>query len=629
MSDPGIPYRVLARKYRPQSFAEIIGQEPMVRTLSNAIASGRIAQAFMLTGVRGIGKTTTARIIARALNCISPDGNGGPTVSPCGECIHCRAIAEDRHVDVIEMDAASHTGVDKMRELLDGVRYRPVSARYKIYIIDEVHMLSGHSFNALLKTLEEPPADVKFIFATTEIRKVPLTVLSRCQRFSLRRVPVEQLIEHYRRIAEAEHVAASPEALGLIARAADGSVRDGLSLLDQAIALSGDAATGGTIEAGAVRDMLGIADRGLVWELLETVLRGNAAGALKQMEALYQGGADPQIVLQDLLDLTHFVTRLKLAADAGAGDPLEEGDRERARPLAETLSMPVLTRAWQMLLKGIEELQAAPVQAQTASMVLIRLAYVADLPVPADLVRAVMVQGAGNGGAEFQSRASAPPKAASSPSPPPRERVGVRGPASEALPASSPGPPLPGRAPLSQGAGEGLAPAYTAPQAETQPEPSAGTELDAPPQSFNEVVALFERRREMLLRSHLVSNIHLVWFEPGRIEFRPAEGAPRDLANRLGQLLGEWTGMRWVVAVSQAAGAPTLATQAAERDTALRNEVEAHPLVRAVLEAFPGATIASVRDRIAVADPGIDAAEDEIETEDDEFIDGGNAGEEA
>src|SRR4051812_27884302 len=349
MSDPGISYRVLARKYRPQNFAEVIGQEPMVRTLSNAIASGRIAQAFMLTGVRGIGKTTTARIIARALNCVGPDGAGGPTIAPCGECVHCRAIAEDRHVDVIEMDAASHTGVDKMRELLDGVRYRPVSARYKIYIIDEVHMLSGHSFNALLKTLEEPPADVKFIFATTEIRKVPLTVLSRCQRFSLRRVPVEQLLAHYRRIAEAEGVAVAPGALGLIARAADGSVRDGLSLLDQAIVLSdgmaGDAANGalpGGIDDAAVRDMLGIADRGLVWDLFETVLRGDAGGALTRMDALYQGGADPQIVMQDLLDLTHFVTRLKLAPEAGIADPLEEGDRERVRPLADALSMPVL-----------------------------------------------------------------------------------------------------------------------------------------------------------------------------------------------------------------------------------------------------------------------------------------------
>src|SRR4051812_44332028 len=334
------PYRVLARKYRPQSFAEIIGQDAIVRTLSNAIAFGRIAQAFMLTGVRGIGKTTTARIIARALNCIGPDGAGGPTISPCGQCVHCRSIAEDRHVDVIEMDAASHTGVDKMRELLDGVRYRPVSARYKVYIIDEVHMLSGHSFNALLKTLEEPPPDVKFIFATTEIRKVPLTVLSRCQRFSLRRVPVELLVAHYRRIAEAEGATVSPAALGLIARAADGSVRDGLSLLDQAIALAGGNAGAGAIDQETVRDMLGIADRGLVWELFETVLRGDAGGALAQMDALYQGGADPQIVIQDLLDLTHFVTRLKLAPEAGVADPLEEGDRGRARPFAEALTMP-------------------------------------------------------------------------------------------------------------------------------------------------------------------------------------------------------------------------------------------------------------------------------------------------
>src|SRR5689334_22664803 len=295
MSEAGAAYRVLARKYRPSTFAELIGQEAMVRTLTNAISTGRIAHAFILTGVRGVGKTTTARIVARALNCIGPDGKGGPTITPCGQCEPCRAIAEDRHVDVMEMDAASRTGVDDIRELTDGVRYKPVAARFKIYIIDEVHMLSKNAFNALLKTLEEPPADVKFIFATTEIRKVPLTVLSRCQRFSLRRVPVGQLIEHYRRIAEAEHVGASPEALGLIARAADGSVRDGLSLLDQAIALSGDAATGGTIDAAVVRDMLGIADRGLIWELLETVLRGDAAGALQRMEALYKGGADPQI----------------------------------------------------------------------------------------------------------------------------------------------------------------------------------------------------------------------------------------------------------------------------------------------------------------------------------------------
>src|SRR5438552_14529093 len=357
----------------------------MVRTMSNAIASGRIAHAFILTGVRGVGKTTTARILARALNCIGADSTGGPTISPCGECVHCRSIAEDRHVDVIEMDAASRTGVDDIRDLTEGVRYRPVSARYKIYIIDEVHMLSRNAFNALLKTLEEPPPDVKFVFATTEIHKVPVTVLSRCQRFSLRRVPVELLIRHYRQIAEAEGVEAEPGALALIARAADGSVRDGLSLLDQAIALSGR-----RVEETAVRDMLGVADRGRIFDLLQSVFRGDIAAALAQMGDLYREGADPLIVLQDLLDLSHFLTRLKLAPEAGSGDPVAEGDRERARPLAEKLSMPVLARAWQMLLKGLEEVQVAPSPIQAAEMVLVRLAYVADLPAPAELVRSVV-----------------------------------------------------------------------------------------------------------------------------------------------------------------------------------------------------------------------------------------------
>ncbi|HUC11478.1 MAG TPA: DNA polymerase III subunit gamma/tau, partial [Stellaceae bacterium] len=308
MTDPANAYRVLARKYRPQTFAELIGQEAVVRTLSNAIATGRIAHAFILTGVRGVGKTTTARIIARALNCIGADGAGGPTAQPCGECIHCCSIAEDRHVDVIEMDAASRTGVDDIRELTDGVRYRPVSARYKVYIIDEVHMLSKNAFNALLKTLEEPPPAVVFVFATTEIHKVPVTVLSRCQRFSLRRVPAEMLAEHYRQVAAAEGVEVEAAALALLARAADGSVRDGLSLLDQAIALSG-----GRVSEAAVRDMLGVADRGQVFDLLEMVLRGDAAAALAQFDRLYQEGADPLLVLQDLLDLSHFLTRLKLA----------------------------------------------------------------------------------------------------------------------------------------------------------------------------------------------------------------------------------------------------------------------------------------------------------------------------
>src|SRR5438094_8896671 len=354
-------------------------------------------------------------MLARALKCVGPDGSGGATAEPCGRCAQCLAIADDRHVDVMEMDAASRTGVDDIRELTEGVRYRSVSGRYKVYIIDEVHMLSKNAFNALLKTLEEPPPGVKFVFATTEVNKVPVTVLSRCQRFSLRRVPVEQLVAHYRQIAAAEAVEIAPAALGLIARAADGSVRDGLSLLDQAIALSG-----GRIEEAAVRDMLGIADRGLVFDLLETVLRGNAKSALAQMQSLYEGGADPLMVLQDLLDLTHFVTRLKLAPEAGSGDPLQEGERERACPLAATLSMPVLTRAWQMLLKGIEAVQNAPMPAQAAEMVLIRLAYVADLPVPADLVRALR---------DGDSPAA---PALNTPSPPPGERVGVRGLSAEA-----------------------------------------------------------------------------------------------------------------------------------------------------------------------------------------------------
>jgi len=565
MSDSAVPYRVLARKYRPSTFAELIGQEVMVRTLSNAIATGRIAHAFILTGVRGVGKTTTARILARALNCVGPDGSGGATAEPCGECAQCLAIADDRHVDVMEMDAASRTGVDDIRELTEGVRYRPVSGRYKVYIIDEVHMLSKNAFNALLKTLEEPPPDVKFVFATTEINKVPVTVLSRCQRFSLRRVPVEQLIPHYRRIAEAEGVEVEPAALTLIARAADGSVRDGLSLLDQAIALSG-----GRVVEAAVRDMLGVADRGLVFDLLERVMRGDAPAALAQMGHLYQSGADPLMVLQDLLDLSHFVTRLKLAPEAGTGDPIAEGDRARARPLAEKLTIPVLARAWQMLLKGLEEVQMAPSPIQAAEMVLVRLAYVADLPAPAELVRSV-VGAPGRAGSRGNGTATASNTSAVMQ---PAETAPARPTAGNALRAIA-----------------------------ELPTPGIQPARDPMPQSFAEVIALFDKRREALLRSHLWSDVHLVHFEPGRIEVRPACSAPRDLTNRLGQLLSEWTGSRWLIAVSEAEGEPTLREQEEGRQQDLRNEVTSHPLVQAVLETFPGATIAAVRERFAAGMP--------------------------
>jgi DNA polymerase-3 subunit gamma/tau len=593
MNDSATAYRVLARKYRPSTFAELIGQEAMVRTLSNAFTTGRVAHAFMLTGVRGVGKTTTARIIARALNCVGPDGAGGPTVSPCGVCEHCRSIAEDRHLDVIEMDAASHTQVDKMRELLDGVQYRPVSARYKIYVIDEVHMLSGHSFNALLKTLEEPPPHAKFVFATTEIQKVPLTVLSRCQRFSLRRVPVELLAEHYRQIAEAEAVEAEPAALALIARAADGSVRDGLSLLDQAIAL-----TDARITEKAVRDMLGIADRGRVLDLLESVLRGDAADALDRMDRLYQDGADPLIVLQDLLDLSHFLTRLKLAPEAGIGDPTAEGDRQRACPLAEKLTLPVLARVWQMLLKGLEEVQAAASPIQAAEMVLVRLAYVADLPVPVELVRSL----------------AASPVADS-------RRLVTEEPVANRASGAEPPPPA---APASLAAGSLAAAPGVEGEDRASPLGRSSVERDPMPQSFVEVVALFDKRREAVIRSHLREHLHLIAFEPGRIEFRPADGAPGNLANRISQLLGEWTGERWLVAHSEAApGEPTLREQEERRELDMRNEVERHPLVQAVLETFPGATIAAVREHFSHVEfgadglhPGLDASDDTTLEED-------------
>ena len=587
MSDSAAAYRVLARKYRPSTFAELIGQEAMVRTLSNAITTGRIAHAFILTGVRGVGKTTTARILARALNCVGPDGSGGPTVEPCGRCVHCVGIGEDRHVDVMEMDAASRTGVDDIRDLTEGVRYRPVSGRYKVYIIDEVHMLSKNAFNALLKTLEEPPPDVKFIFATTEIHKVPVTVLSRCQRFSLRRVPAELLIRHYQRIAGVEGVEIEPAALALIARAADGSVRDGLSLLDQAIALSA-----GRIEEPAVRDMLGIADRGLVFDLLESALRGDASAALARMEGLYQGGADPLMVLQDLLDLSHFLTRLKLAPEAGSGDPIAEGDRERARPLAEQLAMPVLARTWQMLLKGLEEVQVAPSPIQAAEMVLVRLAYVADLPAPAELVRSIVASG--------------------SATPPPRDGNGVT--AGQDLPVAAQPSPRPASTPPVAAAAVAPPTAESALRLAVEPaEPDApavlgSVECDPMPRTFGEVIALFDKRREALIRAHLREHVHLIAFEPGRIEFRPTEGAPSNLANRVSQLLSEWTGNRWLVACSEQEGhgEPTLREQEECRERELRNEVAAHPLVRAVLETFPGAMIAAVRDRLAPSEPEID-----------------------
>ena len=542
------PYRVLARKYRPSTFAEMIGQEALVRTLSNAFASGRIAHAFMLMGVRGVGKTTTARIIARALNCIGPDGSGGPTISPCGVCSHCLAIAEDRHVDVLETDAASRTKVEDMRELLDGVRYRPVSARYKVYIFDEVHMLSPASFNALLKTLEEPPPDVKFILATTEIRKVPVTVLSRCQRFDLKRIDLADLAAYLATIAGKEGVEADPGALRLIARAAEGSARDALSLLDRSIALGGSAKVAET----EVAEMLGLADRGQLLDLFQAAMEGRIGDALDTVGKMYRAGADPSQLVQDLLELTHLVTRLKLAPEAEADLGLAEVEASRGKDLAGKLAIPSLTRAWQMLLKGLAEVQQAESSLPALEMVLIRLAHVADQPTPGELVRRLQ---------------AAPAQAAAAP------------------------PARPGGGGGGTRAVGGGAPAVAI--AAASPAVASAAQM---PASFEAVVALFAERREALIQAQLETYAHVVRLEPGRLELRLDAGASADLANRVGQLLSEWTGRRWIVSLSTAVGEKTLTEkrEAAEFDRFER--ARGLPLVQAALSAFPGAEIVAVRD---------------------------------
>ncbi len=548
-------YRVLARKYRPTRFDDLIGQDALVRTLRNAFALDRVAHAFMLTGVRGVGKTTTARIIARALNCVGPDGKGGPTADPCGVCANCVAILADRHPDVVEMDAASNTGVDDVREIIEATRFRPLQARIKTFVIDEVHMLSRNAFNALLKTLEEPPAHVKFVFATTELRKVPVTVLSRCQRFDLRRVGIAELSAHFAHIAVQEGVSVAPAALDLIARAADGSVRDGLSLLDQAIAR----APASEISAADVVDMLGLADRSLVFDLVEAVFAGRPAEALAITDRAHMAGADLGVVLQDVLDLLHTLTRLKTVPGLADGPALPEAERMRGGALAQSLSIPVLARAWQMLLRGVAEVEVAPDRRSAAEMVLIRLCYVADLPTPGDLVRRL--------------------SNANRPSPPSPEQ--------QPVPAQSP-PTTQSAVPMDGGTG-GRAVANGAPTASPNARPG--------PTSFREVAQLVSERREARLHAHLLHSVHLVRFAPGVIELRPEADAPRDLAPRLAALMFEATGIRWTIALSTAEGEATLARQGQAADTARRTVAAEHPLVRAIMRAFPGASIDAVHDR--------------------------------
>ncbi len=564
----------------------------MVRTLTNAIHADRLPHAFILTGVRGVGKTSTARIIARALNCVGEDGNGGPTPESCGVCAHCLAITEDRHVDVIEMDAASRTGVNDIRELIDGVRYRPVDARFKIYIIDEVHMLSSSAFNALLKTLEEPPEHVKFIFATTETRKVPVTVLSRCQRFDLRRVDAETLIAHFNSVAEQESASVAEGAMGLIARAADGSVRDGLSLLDQAIAHAGTA-EGGEVSEEAVRDMLGLADGGLIYDLFAAAMQGMVDEALNIFNQLYDAGADPAIVLQDLLQLTHWLTRIKLSPSAAEGQGISQIDRDRGLSLAETLSVPTLGRTWQLLLKGLSEVQSLPSSAQAAEMVLIRLAYMADLPNPADLVRTL----------KDDSGAAPPvPQAAASPSPSP-DLAPTHASQDDSAPRMASG--MGSRDVMPQPLSD---PDQTPPIQETQQAPLL-EEPNTGLQSYEQIVAMFEDRREAILHATLINHVHLVRFEVGHIALRTEPEAPSDLATRVSKFLSEWTGDQWLVSLSEEIGAPTIREQQDVQEAERRGKATGHPLVQAALEAFPGATVEAITEQ--TPEEFLDSVEDE------------------
>jgi DNA polymerase III subunit gamma/tau len=527
------PYRVLARKYRPQTFDQLIGQDAMVKTLANAIERDRIAHAFLLTGVRGVGKTSTARLIAKALNCIGPDGQGQPTIQPCGTCEHCLAIAQGRHIDVIEMDAASHTGVDDIREIIDAVRYASVSARYKIYIIDEVHMLSKNAFNALLKTLEEPPQHVKFLFATTEVNKVPLTVLSRTQRFDLRRIDPEKLVAHFAEVARLEGVEAETDALAMIARAAEGSARDGLSILDQAIAHGS-----GTVTATLVRDMLGLADRGRIRDLLELILKGDSAGALTAMDEADALGMDPASLLRGLMEALHSATRAKAGAQAQA--LLSAEQREFAEMLADRLSWAQIHRLWQMLLKGVSDVTVAPDPREAAVMAVLRLIHSADLPDPA----AILEQLASGKGA------SAQPVAAE----------------------SAAAKPAPGK-------------------------PAAKSAAAAPaaqlPADFMAMIQSLETRGRHQLATQLHDQVGLVRYDPPELVVKPLRPVGTDWPRELGAALKEVTGTNWAVSISDEGAQASLGELEKMAEEQVRTQVLQDPAVKAALDAFPEAELES------------------------------------
>ena len=572
-------YQVLARKYRPETFSDLIGQEAMVRTLKNAFDADRIAQAFMMTGIRGVGKTTTARIIAKGMNCIGLEGNTGPTTSPCGQCEHCVAISEGRHVDVLEMDAASRTGVDDIREIIDSVHYRAASARFKIYIIDEVHMLSNNAFNALLKTLEEPPEHVKFIFATTEIRKVPVTVLSRCQRFDLRRIEPEEMIKMLQNLAKLENASISNEALALITRASEGSARDAQSLLDQAISHGA-----GETSVDQVRAMLGLADRGRVLDLFEFIMRGQAKEALNELGSQYSDGADPIGIIRDLAEVTHWVSIIKITPDAADDPTVSPDEKTRGQAFSQSLSMRILTRTWQLLLKALEEISSAPNPMMAAEMAVIRITHVSDLPSPEELVK------------KLTSTHS--------------ESEGVKKGNSGGL--------------VSNTTSSNFKPTQ---QTETRPIKNEGntalaldTEtLDLQYPTFESVLEIIRKFRDMKLLIDVENSVRLSSYVPGRIEFTPTENAPKDLAQRLGQLLQNWTGFRWAITVVGNCSGETIQEQRNAKDATLKREAKLHPFVKTVFDNFPKASIVEIKSQAEIVAEAEETGLPEIEGEWDPF----------
>ena len=542
---------VLARKYRPQVFADLIGQEALVKTITNAIATNRLAHAYMLTGIRGVGKTSSARIIAKGLNCIGEDGQGGMTPNPCGKCRHCLDIAADSHIDVIEIDAASNTGVDNVREIIEGAKYNPVSARFKIYIIDEVHMLSKQAFNALLKTLEEPPARIKFIFATTEIRKVPITILSRCQRFDLRRLDEQLLSDHLGKITASEGAKAEEEALHLIARAGDGSVRDSLSLLDQAITqFNGD------IKTADIRDMLGLADRSGLFDLYEAIMSGQVADALNLLDNQYNQGADPLVITQDMMDLTHWLTRVKIMPDLANDLTVPETERVRGKKMAETLSMASLTSVWQMLLKGILEVKGADNALKALEMLVVRLSYAADLPSPAQMIE------------DIKKNSSV---------------IDVH-PALAVLAGQS--------VPVVQSSQSASSPQMLSPMGfqETAPAVQPATPTVSI-KSIADMAKLAREKREMLLAFNIENHVRPIEITDGKLVCSFTDSAPDKLSFDLTKFLTANTGINWTIETKLEGGAKTQSEVKEEKKNQQLAELKTHPVVGAVLNAFKGAKI--------------------------------------